>query len=243
VEEGFRRTEGHFANTHGSVRPTPEEVAGFIALIDDDGDFIPFDVTTIVAADGTDVYFVLTPDADLQPGQYAVEPLIVGADRVAFTVGAHTSSDTPQVPEIIERRQHLESGVGNSCGESRGKSFALEHASPFSIAAIGAAPSFDEDKGQWQSAVFTQRRSITVGSVACLDATWDFDDGPTKVSFAAMDLAGTLSDWTEPERVYVEDPDEGWLCAVSPGARESRAMWAALALPLLLAWRRRRSCE
>lgn len=236
VETAMRTVDGNFQDRRGEIEPSAERVGTLLSLLRiADSAPIGFDVTPIVDLDGSDVYYVLSPRETLSPGRYVVEPIIAGDARASFNVGAFTSDEGPDAPSVSARRTHSESGAGNSCGESRGKSFTLQHSAPFSLVAFG-------EPAEFQSAfrrlgLFTQDKHLTIGSVACSRHTWDFDDGPTRVSFATMDLAGNSSDWTEPERVYVEDPDAGFGCSASRARGVATPWWFAVSV--LWAIRRR----
>jgi hypothetical protein len=228
AESAHRNAVGPFDNPDRQIAPTPAELTAVLELTRDDGSSIDFDITPIVDDHGSDVYYVLIPTAELAPGDYVLSTQTLSGDPTRFTVGDFSSVGPTSPPLIIDTNVHSESGVGNSCGESRAKSFQLGIDGVFTVARFRSEAEFRRGQTPWRAAVFHQDASVVIGSAACLGQTWDFRDGPVSARFASIDLAGNLSPWTEPERVFVEDPSGGCVCVAAGRASDWGARWPAL---------------
>jgi hypothetical protein len=227
----MRAREQNLPVTQEGISPTTESVATLFALNDSNGNAVAFSVTPIVDGDDQDVYFMLTPNEPLAPGEYQV----VGTST-SFSIGAEPTATPPAPPEIESQHSSSESGVGNSCGESRAEHFQIVPRAPLLLTAVNLQPQAEGEN--WRASALTSSNFVSVGQTGCGTIDWNFDDGPVDVRFAALNFSGQISTWTEPQRVFVE---EGCGCAVVGRPSEARrsTLWTYLVLGLVFGVRTR----
>lgn len=222
-----------------------------LVLLDASATAIPFAATPIVDAHERLLYLMITPDYRLDAGRYelwheptratpAGEPPGGGAagPLAVAMVGEQSTTDRPSKPRIARRTEFVDEEWGvSSCGETRAIVVDLEHDGEFTLVAVNVEAHL-EDEGRWRVTHMTTERSLIFGSMGCGRSAWNFDDGPARVQFAAMDLSGNVSEWTDVEPVYVE---AGCGCAVPGQQRSGGTSMGSVAILVLglVAMRRR----
>lgn len=226
---------------------TPSDIEQTLVLLDSSGTSIPFSARRIVDHHDRLLYFMLTPNLDLQAGRYevwdestrAMDPptdvsLGVPEPLAVALVSEPSATEPPRKPKIVQRAEFVDDdlwGATSSCGQMRAVVVDLEHDGAFTLVAINVAPTLEEE-GEWQVSHMTSERSITFGSMACAPSVWDFEDGAARVQFAAMDLSGNVSEWTGVERVYA---GSGCGCALPGRQGNAKAQtWSAALMALMV---------
>lgn len=91
------------------ISPTAASVASLFELNDASGNAVAFSVTPIVDKDGRDVFYMLTPDEPLAPGEYQVN-----GTSTTFSIGTEPTATPPAPPEVESQRTSSETGTNSS---------------------------------------------------------------------------------------------------------------------------------
>lgn len=163
---------------------------------------VDFTVSTIETSGTT--MTVYTPDAALAPNTtYELmdcDSEMCEAPYVRFTTGAEPDLDPPAIP--VETNRSGESGGSrrDSCGKYKAAEVIVDAEGLLVMEIDGG--SLDPKTLSGDTTVLTLERAITVGSGACL-MHWPTSDDTAPVRYAAFDLAGNFSGWTEPDSLTI----------------------------------------
>ncbi|MEW5855282.1 MAG: Ig-like domain-containing protein [Myxococcota bacterium] len=171
---------------------------------------------------------VFTPTRSLTP-QETYQLTLPDSSSTTFTVGDREDLEAPPVPVVESRTYHpdVPSPIP-SCGSCVARSvFRVTFNGMLLIGVLNDGPGFDEGTVSGGVSVLTTRGQATV-----VDARECQEDGRSEIRFAAVDMAGNLSGWSDSQR-----SDAGQCRCATPGGAEP---WSLLTMTMLLALRTKR---
>ena len=198
-------------------------------LLDDAGVEVPATRTTVTDPLGQGMFTVLRPLTELRP--HSVYTVDTAPGTHTFFTGAGPLSEPPPIPEIDE----LEQDHYRDCGQLQySASYTLHGAGVVYLLDTASTTTFDPVNLVGEVSGFSSSPSFYLGP-KCGGAD-NFPGGAsrhasTTVRFAALDVAGNFSGWSEPEELT--------LTGCQLGSDPSLAL--LVMMPLLLGSRRRRS--
>ena len=204
-------------------------------LFGDDGSEPELEIAPIPDDGSLPRVLVLTPTQPLKIGtEYTLEFECLGHYAMlterTFVVSSPADHESPVVPVLDSYAVEHQRGDF----ETHHADLMIDSEEPFILLDRDETSSFDPQTyaGALTDMFDIDNRSPYVGQGACLWRNWNAERGSqTSIRLAAMDLAGNISEWSEPEPI-----DLG--CGCSSSAADGG--WGWLFVPLFL---RRRRCH